>query len=94
MQIDWDDPCGEYGPFSANLRGISPKTSAVVSEGFQKFAGIPCGMSRICGSLITQQTSVIHRKNRSILTKNPSSKKVSIFCATTTGIQLSLPKDK
>jgi hypothetical protein len=35
-------------------------------EGFQKFAGIPFGISRIFESLIPQQISANHRKNRSI----------------------------
>ena len=35
-------------------------------EGFQKFAGIPLGISRIFESLIPQQISANRRKNRSI----------------------------
>ncbi|MGD2088885.1 MAG: hypothetical protein PVH61_22090 [Candidatus Aminicenantes bacterium] len=35
-------------------------------EGFQKFAGIPFGISRIFESLIPQQISANRRKNRSI----------------------------
>jgi len=39
------------------------------AEGFRKFAGIPERMSRICGSLMTQQISANRRKNRSIQVK-------------------------
>ena len=35
-------------------------------EGFQKFAGIPFGISRIFESLMPQQISANRRKNRSI----------------------------
>jgi hypothetical protein len=35
-------------------------------EGFQKFAGIPFGISRIFESLMPQQTSANHLKNHSI----------------------------
>jgi hypothetical protein len=35
-------------------------------EGFQKFAGIPLGISRIFESLMPQQISANRRKNRSI----------------------------
>jgi hypothetical protein len=35
-------------------------------EGFQKFAGIPFGISRIFESLMPQQISTNRRKNRSI----------------------------
>ena len=35
-------------------------------EGFQKFAGIPFGISRIFKSLMPQQISANRRKNRSI----------------------------
>jgi hypothetical protein len=38
----------------------------LVSEGFQKFAGIPGGMLRISESLMAQQISANRRKNRSI----------------------------
>jgi len=34
--------------------------------GFQKFAGIPAGISRIFESLMVQQISANRRKNRSI----------------------------
>jgi hypothetical protein len=37
-----------------------------VVEGFQKFAGIPFGISRIFESLMPQQISANRRKNRSI----------------------------
>ncbi len=37
--------------------------------GFQKFAGIPFGISRIFESLMVQQISANHRKNRSIQVK-------------------------
>jgi hypothetical protein len=39
-------------------------------EGFQKFAGIPFGISRIFESLMPQQISANRRKNRSIQVKN------------------------
>jgi hypothetical protein len=35
-------------------------------KGFQKFAGIPLGISRIFESLMAQQISANRRKNRSI----------------------------
>ncbi len=35
-------------------------------QGFQKFAGIPFGISRIFESLMPQQISANRRKNRSI----------------------------
>ena len=38
-------------------------------EGFQKFAGIPFGISRIFESLMPQQISANRRKNRSIQVK-------------------------
>ena len=38
----------------------------LVVEGFQKFAGIPFGISRIFESLMPQEISAIRRKNRSI----------------------------
>jgi hypothetical protein len=38
----------------------------LVVEGFQKFAGIPFGISRIFESLMPQQISANRRKNRSI----------------------------
>jgi hypothetical protein len=38
-------------------------------EGFQKFAGIPFGISRIFESLMPQQVSANRRKNRSIQVK-------------------------
>jgi hypothetical protein len=38
----------------------------LVTEGFQKFAGIPFGMSRIFESLMPQQICANRRKNRSI----------------------------
>jgi len=38
-------------------------------EGFQKFAGIPSGISRIFESLMPQQISANRRKNRSIQVK-------------------------
>jgi hypothetical protein len=41
----------------------------LVAEGFQKFAGIPCGISRIFESLMTQHISANRRKNRSIQVK-------------------------
>jgi hypothetical protein len=37
--------------------------------GFQKFAGIPVGISRIFESLMVQQISANRRKNRSIQVK-------------------------
>jgi hypothetical protein len=37
-----------------------------LAEGFQKFAGIPFGISRIFESLMLQQISANRRKNRSI----------------------------
>ena len=40
-----------------------------VPEGFQKFAGIPVGISRIFESLMVQQISANRRKNRSIQVK-------------------------
>jgi hypothetical protein len=40
-----------------------------VVEGFQKFAGIPFGISRIFESLMPQQISANRRKNRSIQVK-------------------------
>jgi hypothetical protein len=39
-------------------------------EGFKKFAGIPLGISRIFESLMPQQISANHRKNRSIQVKS------------------------
>jgi hypothetical protein len=41
----------------------------LVVEGFQKFAGIPFGISRIFESLMPQQISANRRKNRSIQVK-------------------------
>ena len=41
----------------------------LVVEGFQKFAGIPFGISRIFESLIPQQIGANRRKNRSIQIK-------------------------
>jgi hypothetical protein len=38
-------------------------------EGFQKFAGIPFGISRIFENLMPQQISANRRKNRSIQVK-------------------------
>jgi hypothetical protein len=38
----------------------------LVPGGFQKFAGIPPGISRIFESLMVQQISANRRKNRSI----------------------------
>jgi hypothetical protein len=38
----------------------------LVVEGFQKFAGIPFGISRIFESLMPQQISANRHKNRSI----------------------------
>ena len=38
----------------------------LVVEGFQKFAGIPFGISRIFKSLMPQQICANRRKNRSI----------------------------
>jgi hypothetical protein len=38
----------------------------LTSGGFQKFAGIPPGISRIFESLMVQQISANRRKNRSI----------------------------
>jgi hypothetical protein len=38
-------------------------------EGFQKFTGIPFGISRIFESLMPQQISANRRKNRSIQVK-------------------------
>jgi hypothetical protein len=38
-------------------------------EGFQKFAGIPLGISRIFEGLMPQQISANRRKNRSIQVK-------------------------
>ena len=38
----------------------------LVVEGFQKFAGIPFGISRIFESLMLQQICANRRKNRSI----------------------------
>ena len=38
----------------------------LVVEGFQKFAGIPFGISRIFESLMPQQIRANRRKNRSI----------------------------
>jgi hypothetical protein len=41
----------------------------LLEEGFQKFAGIPSGISRIFESLMPQQISANRRKNRSIQVK-------------------------
>ena len=41
----------------------------LVVEDFQKFAGIPCGISRIFESLMPQQICANRRKNRSIQVK-------------------------
>jgi len=41
----------------------------LLPEGFQKFAGIPVGISRIFESLMVQQISANRRKNRSIQVK-------------------------
>jgi hypothetical protein len=41
----------------------------LVVEGFQKFAGIPFGISRIFESLMPQQICANRRKNRSIQVK-------------------------
>jgi hypothetical protein len=41
-------------------------------EGFQKFVGIPFGISRIFESLMPQQISANRRKNRSIQVKQKS----------------------
>jgi hypothetical protein len=38
----------------------------LVEKGFQKFAGIPFGISRIVESLMPQQIGANRRKNRSI----------------------------
>jgi hypothetical protein len=38
----------------------------LLADGFQKFAGIPFGISRIFESLIPQQICANRRKNRSI----------------------------
>jgi hypothetical protein len=40
-----------------------------VVEGFQKFAGIPFGISRFFKSLMPQQIGANRRKNRSIQVK-------------------------
>jgi hypothetical protein len=42
----------------------------LLSGGFQKFAGIPLGISRIFESLMVQQISANRRKNRSIQVKD------------------------
>jgi hypothetical protein len=41
----------------------------LVVEDFQKFVGIPFGMSRIFENLMPQQISATRRKNRSIQVK-------------------------
>jgi hypothetical protein len=41
----------------------------LVAESFQKFAGIPFGISRIFESFMPQQISANRRKNRSIQVK-------------------------
>jgi hypothetical protein len=41
----------------------------LVVEGFQKFVGIPFGISRIFESLMPQQIGANRRKNRSIQVK-------------------------
>ena len=41
----------------------------LVVEDFQKFAGIPCGISRIFESFLLQQICANRRKNRSIQVK-------------------------
>ena len=41
----------------------------LVVEGFQKFAGIPFGISRIFESLMSQQICASRRKNRSTQVK-------------------------
>jgi hypothetical protein len=43
-------------------------------EGFQKFAGMPFGISRIFESLMPQQISANRRKNRSIQVKKKENK--------------------
>ena len=48
----------------------------LVVEGFQKFAGIPFGISRIFESLMPQQIGANHRKNRSIQVL----KKILFYC--------------
>ncbi len=61
----------------------------LVVEGFQKFAGIPFGISRIFESLIPQQISANRRKNRSIqvlqgFDKCTTKKRTSIACLSAT----------
>jgi hypothetical protein len=51
----------------------------LVSGGFQKFAGIPPGISRIFESLMVQQISANRRKNRSIQVKVGINKSQNIF---------------
>ena len=42
----------------------------LVVEGFQKFAGIPCGIARIFEGLVPQQVGANRRKNPSIQVKH------------------------
>ena len=42
----------------------------LLPEGFQKFAGIPVGISRVFESLMVQQISTNRHKNRSIQVLN------------------------
>jgi hypothetical protein len=46
--------------------------------GFQKFAGIPLGISRIFESLMVQQISANRRKNRSIQVELVNETRISI----------------
>jgi hypothetical protein len=47
----------------------------LVVEGFQKFVGIPFGISRIFESLMPQQIGANRRKNRSIQVKGKERRK-------------------
>ena len=47
-------------------------------EGFQKFAGIPFGISRIFESLIPQQISANRHKNRSIQDHTINETKINV----------------
>jgi hypothetical protein len=51
----------------------------LVPGGFQKFAGIPPGISRIFESLMVQQISANRRKNRSIQVKVSINMSQNIF---------------